>query len=809
MMDQTAALSEKTADLRSVHTSNLPELFDQLQISLIVSTYQAGKAIVVRSDNGTLNTHFRTFAKPMGIVADHNRLTIGGANTVWEYRNMPALAKKLEPAGKHDACYLPRRIHVTGDIDIHELACDGNHELWVVNTRFCCLCTLDAEHSFYPRWRPPFVSALAPEDRCHLNGIAMIDGRPKYVTALGETDTPGGWRANKAKGGILIDTERNEILLRGLSMPHSPRWYQGKLWLLESGEGSLAEVDLERRSWRTIAQLPGFTRGIDFVGPLAFIGLSQVRESVVFSGIPLVQRLRERTCGVWVVNIETGQTVGFLRFEAGVQEIFAVQVLRGMRFPELLEWNDQRLFDSYVLPDEALADVVLPTEEEFARSPAFHFQRGNEFYQQGKLDDAIDSYRQAVDLDPDFPNARFNLGIALGDAKRYEDAHACLKQVVEAEPENAAAYNSLGFVASRLRETEKAIGYCERAIELQPNYAQAHLNLGLNLLQIGDYARGFAEWEWRPLNGFRCPHPKWDGQPIPEKTLLIYAEQAYADAIQFARYLPLAAKRCKNLILACRADLMPIFATIPGISQISQLSQISAAEFDTYLSLVSLPYIFKTTLETIPATIPYVDVASLRRRKENPSLLWPRSDYPRIGIAWASDLTNGDDRHRSCQLHEFLPILRIPEITFYILQKGARVEGLAELPSHIRVYDLEPQLGDFGDLAVIIDQLDLVISVDSPVAHIAGALGKENWTLLSHVADWRWMLEGETTPWYPTMRLIRQTHPGDWTSVIEQVAEELSKQKFESRNPKFETNPNDQTRKHEIQNTKFETISKR
>ena len=176
----------------------------------------------------------------MGIVADPTRLTIGGANTVWEYRNMPALAKKLEPAGKHDACYLPRRIHVTGDIDIHELAWDGNNELWVVNTRFCCLCTLDAEHSFYPRWRPPFVSALAPEDRCHLNGLAMVDGRPKYVTALGETDTAGGWRANKARGGILMDIESNEILLRGLSMPHSPRWYQGKLWLLESGEGSLA-----------------------------------------------------------------------------------------------------------------------------------------------------------------------------------------------------------------------------------------------------------------------------------------------------------------------------------------------------------------------------------------------------------------------------------------------------------------------------------------------------------------------------------------------------------------------------------------
>jgi uncharacterized protein (TIGR03032 family) len=765
----------ETDPLHSVHTSNLPALFEQLGISLVVSTYQAGKAIVVRNDNGALNTHFRTFAKPMGIVADNYRLTIGGANTVWEYRNMPAVAQKLKPPGKHDACYLPRRIHVTGDIDIHELAWDGNNELWAVNTRFCCLCTFDADHSFSPRWRPPFVSALAPEDRCHLNGIAMVDGRPKYVTALGETDTPGGWRANKASGGILIDVDSSEILLRGLSMPHSPRWYREKLWVLESGEGSLAMVDLERRTWQTVAQVPGFTRGIDFVGPLAFIGLSQVRESAVFSGIPLVQRLKERTCGVWVVNIETGQTVGFLRFEAGVQEIFAVQILRGIRFPELLEWDDQRLAHSYVLPDEALADVVLPTEEELARSPAFHFQRGNEFYKQGKLSEAIDAFQQCVALDPAFPNARFHLGVALGDAERYEEAGACLEQVVQAEPEKAEAFNSLGYVSSRQRQVHKAIGHWQRAVELQPKYAQAHVNLGMGLLQLGDYQRGFAEYEWRSLNGFRSPHPKWDGSPIPDKTLLIYTEQGAGDAILFARYLPLTAERCKSLIVTCPTDLMPIFATIPGVSQIREREKIAVADFDTYLPLMSLPHVFGTTLDTVPATVPYVDVTALRRRKDNPALSLSDSEWPRIGIVWAGSPVNLTDRHRWCPLNEFLPILSIPEISFYSLQKGERQKDLADLPSHVQMQHLEPYLGDFGDLAVIIDQLDLVITVDTSVAHMAGALGKPVWTLLSSMPDWRWMLERETTPWYPTMRLFRQKRAGDWTGVIERVAEALNR----------------------------------
>lgn len=342
--------------LRSVYTSNLPEILKQLGISLAVSTYQAGKVILIREDAGKINTHFRGFHKPMGIAGDHQRLTIGGANTVWYYRNMPAVAQKLEPAGKHDSCYLPRRIHVTGDIDIHEMAYRADGELVIVNTKFCTLSTLDEDHSFSPFWRPHFLSALAPQDRCHLNGLCMIQGEPRYVTALGETDTPGGWRANKKDGGILMDVPRNEVLLRGLSMPHSPRWYREQLWLLESGEGSLAKVNLQKKTWQTIALMPGFTRGIDFVGPLAFIGLSQVRESAVFSGIPLIDRQPERSCGVWVVNIESGETIAFLRFEEGVQEIFAVKVLPS-RYPEMLEWQDERLMNSYVVPDAVLKDI--------------------------------------------------------------------------------------------------------------------------------------------------------------------------------------------------------------------------------------------------------------------------------------------------------------------------------------------------------------------------------------------------------------------------------------------------------------------
>jgi uncharacterized protein (TIGR03032 family) len=342
--------------LRSVHTKNFPRILQQLGISLLVTTYQAGKLIIVRAHDGTLNTHFRNFAQPMGLAGDQHRLALGTKLQVWELHNQAAVGRKLEPVGRHDACYLPRAGHVTGDIRIHEIAWAGP-ELWIVNTRFSCLCTLDRAYSFVPRWRPPFVSGLASEDRCHLNGLALRDGRPRYVTCLGATDTVGGWRATKAHGGCLLDVPTGATLLSGLSMPHSPRWDGQRLWVLESGDGGLAVANLTAGRLETVARLPGFTRGLDFFGPYAFVGLSQVRETAVFSGLPITERLQERTCGVWVVDVRTGRTAAFLRFEAEVQEIFAVLVLPGIRYPEILTDNEEVLGNSFVLPDAALAEV--------------------------------------------------------------------------------------------------------------------------------------------------------------------------------------------------------------------------------------------------------------------------------------------------------------------------------------------------------------------------------------------------------------------------------------------------------------------
>ena len=342
--------------LGSVHTAGFPDLLRKLGGCLVVSTYQAGKLVVLRTDGESINTHFRPFTRPMGMAANGERLALGAHTEIIEFRNMPAVASRLDDAARHDAVYLARRRHITGAIDIHEMAWDGDGDLWFVNTLFSCLCTLDNKSSFVPRWRPAFVSSYAPEDRCHLNGLAMRDGQPRYATALGETDTPQGWRANKRDGGVLIDIQSDKIIARGLSMPHSPRWYDNRLWVLESGRGALVSIDPETGAKTDIARVPGFARGIDFIGPVAFIGLSQLRESNALTDIEITEDNADRQSGVWAVHIGTGNTIGLLKFTGGVHEIFAVQAIAGVLFPEILSDGDF-LASSYALPDEALREV--------------------------------------------------------------------------------------------------------------------------------------------------------------------------------------------------------------------------------------------------------------------------------------------------------------------------------------------------------------------------------------------------------------------------------------------------------------------
>lgn len=342
------------------HSMSFAELLQKAKSSLAVSTYKSGHLIFVRADEheNKLNCSFKGFNKPMGIAVAGNRLALGTMDSLATFTNQPALADRLKSDRLNDAVYFPRATVNTGDIAIHEMAYgfDGDQtKLWFINTKFSCLCTLDVDHSFEPVWRPEWITDLAPEDRCHLNGLAMANGKPKYVSALAKTNEATGWRDLKGTSGLIIDVETNEIIAEGLSMPHSPRWYRDQLWILESGKGTLAKVNPYSGDVTTVATLPGFTRGLAFLDKYAFIGLSQVRESV-FSELPVTQTKDERNCGVWIVDITTGDIVGMLRFDGAVQEIFDVSLLPNMAWPRL-ETDTELTHSAYVLSNEALAQV--------------------------------------------------------------------------------------------------------------------------------------------------------------------------------------------------------------------------------------------------------------------------------------------------------------------------------------------------------------------------------------------------------------------------------------------------------------------
>ena len=239
--------------------------------------------------------------------------------------------------GEHDAVFSPHAIWVTGDVDAHDVALPADGRPMFVNTLFSCIATVSDGYSFKPLWRPPFVSKLAPEDRCHLNGLALEGGRPRYVTLVADSDVADGWRDRRADGGMLIDVATGEAVLRGLSMPHSPRLHDGRLWLLNSGTGELGFVDRDAKKFVPVAFCPGYARGLAFVGPYAIVGLSLARENRTFQGLPLDQALAARgaepRCGVLVIDTNSGDTVEWLRIEGVVRELFDVAVLPGIRNP--------------------------------------------------------------------------------------------------------------------------------------------------------------------------------------------------------------------------------------------------------------------------------------------------------------------------------------------------------------------------------------------------------------------------------------------------------------------------------------------
>jgi Flp pilus assembly protein TadD len=459
------------------------------------------------------------------------------------------------------------------------------------------------------------------------------------------------------------------------------------------------------------------------------------------------------------------------------------------------------------------AEAVLICREALTRSPhdpQVLYALGVSLAQTGQIDDAIASYQDAIRHRPDFFEAYTNLGTMLGakgkpgeaieaftqaarlrpgiaelhanlsnayrEMWKLDEAVASARRAIELKPALGEAYLCLGAALAIKGKFDQAIETYRQAIQIRPDFPAAHLNLALAELVTGNLQSAWPEYEWRR----KCPgvlaprsfsEPKWNGETLAGKTILLHSEQGLGDAIHFIRYAPILADRGANVLVQCPQPLVRIVQTVAGVNQVIPTGQ-PLPRFDFQIALPSLPGVFNSTLDSIPATIPYMvpepaESATWRDRLQR------APGVSQVGLVWAGNPENRNDRNRSIPLQKLAPILEISGVRFHSLQ----IKPPSANPFPIQ--DWSTFLTDFGQTAALIANLDLVISVDTAPAHLAAAMGKRVWLLISFPPDWRWMLDRNDSPWYPTMRLFRQTTPGDWTAPIQSAAQALGKFKAE------------------------------
>jgi uncharacterized protein (TIGR03032 family) len=884
-------LPNASPSFRYWHSSEFPNFLRGIDATLVVTTYQAGKLIAFRAQEQRLSMLLRSFGKAMGLAVLDDRIAIGTDYQVWELRDSKELAAKLKPPGAHDACFIPRSCHVTGNIDIHEMAWGkephaagqtAGPTLWIVNTMFSCLCTLDADFSFVPRWHPPFISELRRQDRCHLNGLAIVDGMPKYVTAFGETDSPEGWRPGKVNGGVIIDVESGETVARGFSMPHSPRVHDGRLWVLDSGRARLCTVDIQSGKIETVAKLPGYTRGLAFAGRFALVGLSKIREKSVFGGVPIAEQSEQRKCGVWVIDTHTGSMVATLDFQDSVEELFDLQLLYGIHCPAIMGLQKETIRNACVIaPISPISKSVLTPQPQSSPDQArYHNELGMALIRDQRYQAAMVELQRAIQFDPKYAKAHNNLGIALRGVGRPHDAVAAYRSATKLDATYAKAWSNLGSVLTELKLYDNAEKACRRAIEHEPDYAAAHINFGelciarqrfvdgethfQNALKIdpnsysatvglsrclmqqdrypeasrllenmltdypddptiwkslalidvecerfqeaenrfckaldfspenatihldlahlyftqGDYRRAWPHFEKRRgdnlPDGSRSNAPRWDGASLVGKSILLHAEQGLGDTIQFSRFVAMVKDIAspQQIVLACQGKLMPILKTCAGIDQLVDLD-LEMPVCDVQLPLMSVPAILDLSLEEIPSKTPYLHPQEELRVKWKGKL--SGVEGKKVGIAWQGPRTYFLDHRRSLPLSSFAPLARVPGVNLMVLQKGEGREQIAKID--FPILDLGDQLdestGAFEETAAVISHLDLVISSDTAIVHLAGALGVPVWVALPKIADWRYLMERDDSPWYPSLRLFRQRESGCWEEVFDRMAKAI------------------------------------
>ncbi|HVX10533.1 MAG TPA: tetratricopeptide repeat protein [Pirellulales bacterium] len=393
----------------------------------------------------------------------------------------------------------------------------------------------------------------------------------------------------------------------------------------------------------------------------------------------------------------------------------------------------------------------------------------------GQVDEAIVHYRQALTQRPDFAEAHGGLAMALSQQGDLDGALASCEQALRLRPNLASAHLSMGFVLSELGRRDEALACCARALELDSDMPDAHKNRSLVWLLEGRFTEGWDEYEWR----WKCPElperpfpqPRWDGAPLEGRKILLHAEQGLGDTLHFVRYAPLVRERGGHVIVVCQRPLVSLLSRCEGVESVVAQGDALPA-FDTHAPLLSLPRIFGTTLDNIPADVPYLcPLPELVERWHAELATTPGF---KVGIAWQGSRTHRRDRGRSIPLARFAPLAELAGVRLYSLQKNFGQEQIAQVGFGDRIVDLSPRLETFEDTAAVVQNLDLVISCDTSLVHLAGGLGRPVWTAVAVVPDWRWLLDRDDTPWYPTMRLFRQARRGDWQEVFERIVAALA-----------------------------------
>lgn len=419
-------------------------------------------------------------------------------------------------------------------------------------------------------------------------------------------------------------------------------------------------------------------------------------------------------------------------------------------------------------------------------APAFHpamLQAGVLAYKRGQPQYALDLFQRAVELAPDNAIYHRNLGELYRALSRLDESVLHGRRAVELSPGDAISHHNLGIIHYDRLEIAEAMAAERRALELNPSMPSAHFELGESLLLTGQFAEGWEEYEWR----FQLPtappllppgdHRQWDGQPMADGTLMLIGDQGFGDTIQFARYIRLAAERCPNLIVACSSEMFPIVSQQPGILRYFDRWE-QMPDFAAYCPLSGLPRLFKTNLDNVPGPIPYVhaDPTLVEHWRGRLDALIPQG-YRRIGLVWAGRPTHGNDFNRSMTLKDLAPLTDIDRTAFVSLQIGPAQAQLGNYYGRAPLINLGAEIRDFNDTMAILANIDRLVSVDTGVVHLAGAMGRPVSVLLPFAPDWRWLMDRSDSPWYPTVTLFRQTAPSRWSDVAAAVAVSLDRKK--------------------------------